>query len=292
MLPKVTQSSFFASALFGLAAVTIWAASPVLIKMSLEGLSLLELFLVRYTLSFLITLPVLWRLIQRLNSKVLASLFPVAVLISVHISLQAFSLTILDAGWYAVIFAFAPVITLVIFKFHFTLEAIVTYAVMLIGAGLFIDFSKLYNSEISIVAFLAAIGTTLAWVFYTKAIAEVQDDLSNWDVAAINNTALFLLSLGATAFFPIELDFLTKSLDVLFPALILAASVPIGYALFSAALRAVPIFTISVQNIELGITVCLGAIFLGETFETTDFLALLLITAGLYRVSRFKEPKR
>lgn len=273
--------------LCGFGAVTIWAAAPVLIKLSLSGLSLLELFAFRYALSFLITLPILFRLARRMNMRMLVTLFPASALIAVHIVLQAYSLLVLDAGWYAMLFAFAPVITLVIFKFYFSIEAIITYAAMLFGVFLFIDLPSLRMNSAGYFGLLAALGTTLAWVFYTRAVAVVQQNYSDWEISAANNTALLIMSICAIVIFPSEIVIRPFSPVVLLPVVLLSVSVPVGYVLFSAALRSAPVFAISVQNIELSITVMLSAVFLAEMLDALDIIGIGIVSLGLYRISKF-----
>ena len=168
-------------------------------------------------------------------------------------------------------------------------EVILTFTAMLFGVLLFVDFTLLSLTGAGCLGVLAALGTTLAWVCYTKVAAGVQDELTNWDIAAINNTALLLCAVGALVIFPPGVDTMSFAKTNLLPAVLLSVGVPIGYALFSAALRAKPVFAISIQNIELGITVILSSIFLAEALNPTDIIGACIVVLGLDRVSTFES---
>ena len=254
----------------------------------MEHLTPIELLVYRYSTSFIITFPFLVRIIRTNAPSGILIYWRIGALISIHIGLQAYCLTLIPAGWYAVIFAFAPFLTLVIFKSTFTPRSIALYAGMLVGAVLFVDMRTMSLEEVGYLGVAAGVGTTVAWVFYTKAVAQLSG-MSNWDIAAVNNTVLAICTWFVAALAPDTIRIAVLDISSYLPAIALAVSVPIGYALFSFALRHTPIFTISAQNIELGITVFAAAVVLGERIAVQQVIGAAIVMAGLWGIAKSEK---
>lgn len=262
-----------AGILASLLAVVIWGVSPAIVKTPAQQLPLAYFLLLRYGMSTILFFPIFSR---SLFSRILEerrSFLLLSISIFVHLSFQIISLRYLSVSWYVVLFALAPLISMLILGQKITGMTAFFFILATLGSWLFLDSDSLnFESWLGIGSLILSI---IAWGFLTKGIKGTQKRVNDLEMTALCNLIAFIAYLGLWLMMELPVSPLNRS--SLLAIGFLSVSVPVGFALFSFALRQATIFALFSQYFEPVVGVISGYLIFNETLSSRQFLGSSLI---------------
>jgi len=269
--------------LAGLTSILIWAAIPVVVKLTLEGLDVSYYIFLRFAVGFLIFVwwtPAVFRRFHRVPLKYWLAL---SADLAANYYFQTRAMEGLPASWYIVIFALNPILALMFLRIRWTRSLAIGVGLATLGTLLF-----LRSSELTVVAspwlyVYLTIGM-LTWVIYTVLVVAFQKVYSDLDITAVTHLLSFI-ALGAVWVAKgavIEPVSLKTWMGVLF----LGAFTPLAYVLFFYALRHLPTFGIVSQYLEPVFGVGFSVLVFHESIGLFQAIGAGLIIVATVSVSK------
>lgn len=277
-----------------IALALLWGGAFLLIKLSLDGFSPLQVALLRIGFGAITLSPVAYFHFKSIDKKMLPWVIFAGFLGSL---LPAFLFSMaeeeLSSGIAGVLSSLTPLFTIIIgvvfFKQRTSNSEISGLFLAFSGAILLILSGKQGNSEFSI---LHALMVVLACVCYASNINIIKYKLSH--VPAMEIASGSLVGVGIVSWIAIFFtDFTTSVMTeqgqqaIVYVVFLGATATGIALILFNRLLKvATPLFASSVTYLIPVIAVLLGIFFRGEVFNWMNLISLIMILLGIYLINK------
>ncbi|HVV67710.1 MAG TPA: DMT family transporter [Patescibacteria group bacterium] len=275
------------SATFG--AIIIWASLPTLVKLIVTQVNVSFFLVQRFFISFLILCWLTPRIIKKLklvDSKILTGFM---IALGANFYLQTYALSQVPAGWYVMIFALNPILTLLLLRHNITLTTWVGIALAVMGTYLFSIAQQGYLSTISPLSIAALLGGMFTWSIYSVLVKKLHAIYSDTELTGLSSLVALITSLliWSISGFPVDAGFI-KYLPV---TLIIGLIVPVAYFLYSYGMRKLPVITVNAQYIEPIFSLFFASLILHENLNRNQYLASLIVIAGTILSSEIFKAK-
>lgn len=275
------------SAIFG--AIIIWASLPILVKLIVSQIDVSFFLAQRFLISFLVLswlTPKITKKLKFTDSKIILG-FIIAT--GANFYLQTYALSQVPAGWYVMIFALNPILTLLLLKHNLTGTTLLGIALAITGTYLFSTAQQGYLSTISPIAIAALLGGMLTWSIYTVLVKKLQIIYSDIELTGLSSLVALIASLLIWSIrgFPVTDGFIKYLPETILIGLI----VPAAYFLYSYGMRKLPIFTVNSQYLEPIFSLFLASFILHESLNRNQYLSSIIVIAGTILSSKIFKPK-
>jgi drug/metabolite transporter (DMT)-like permease len=260
-----------------------------LIKGALQFTSIDELLTLRFFISLLVTLKILFSTLKKfkLISTVNLVVFAI-IIISVFFS-QAYAIDDVPATFYVSIFTLVPIVFLLICREPLNKVAMTGSGLAITGMIVFI-FSLQYKGHLSFWSIILVILSMFTWVAYSLFTKKIQNSFLDKEIVAITTLIGFLSSLSVWFLH----GFHIQNLSLLGLELCCLAGIvlPLALVAYSFSLRHKPVFAIFSQYLEPIFGLIIAVIFLGEKMNVSQLLAAFIIVSGTFLVGIATRKQR
>lgn len=274
----------------GLFAVTIWALFPVLAKLVINGANISSFLMLRFLCSTLMLCWIIPKVISKLSLLRFHKICYLIIIIGLNFYLQTYALSQISAGWYVIIFALNPVLTLLILKYKFVPLTWLGLLIALFGLYLFNIEQVNLHMAIKPIVVIFLTGGMLSWSIYVVLIKDVQNIYSDIEIAALTNFFGFCTSLCIWVIGHAKI--VGFSIHQLILSILLGLFVPVAYFLFSYGLRKSPNFTINAQYFESIISLLFAKSILHENITILQYFSGMVVLMGVMMAGETVVNKR
>lgn len=268
----------------GIIAVLIWGLTPVLTKLGIAGISPINFLIIRYGLSTALLIPILKTVKRQIftnDKRVLLFFFAIAI----HLSSFTYSLKNLPVSWYILLFSLSPIASLFFIKAKLTPRSILYIVVGAAGALCFLSDKFLANFHFK--SFVALLISISSWIYITVQIKWLQNSFSDKQITSIGNLATFLTSVPIWLASGANIPELSSKNWIVIASL--AVIVPLGFYLFSLAIRIFPVFGITSQYLELVFGLLFSHLIFQEPLTPIHLFGAALVILSLLGISTQKN---
>lgn len=268
----------YGAALF---AVFIWGAFPVLIKSALQFASVEQLLTLRFLVSTLIFITFLPTTIKKIRQISFFQFTAFIIAVVVVFYSQTYALDEMPASWYVAVFAFVPIIFMLIYREPLSTMGFIGTALAIIGMLIFF-ISMRHEAGINFWKIILLLISMLAWVGYSVVAKQLHRYLQDRELVALTSLVGLLSSISiwsAHGFHAQNIPFSGLSLCVLAGVVL-----PLALVAYSFSLRFKPVFAVFSQYLEPVIGLIIAALFLGERMGVLQYTAAFIVIVGTFLI--------
>jgi drug/metabolite transporter (DMT)-like permease len=274
-------------AIFG--AIMIWASLPVLVKLIVTQVDVSFFLVQRFIISFLLLSWLTPRIIKKIRFLDRKKILWFIIALGSNFYLQTFALSQVPAGWYVIVFALNPILTLLLLRHNITGTTWAGIALALTGTYLFSIAQPGYLSTVNLVSIVALLGGMFSWSIYTVLVKNLHAIYSDTELTGLSSLVALLASLFIWSLhgFPVSGGFIKYLPETVAIGLI----VPAAYFLYSYGMRKLPVITINAQYLEPIFSLFFASIILHENLNNAQYLASIIVIAGTVLSSELFKTK-
>ena len=286
---KIRSETNLKAVFAGILAIILWGAIPALVKVGAGTLPISFLLLLRFTISFLLVLPIILKTSDRFKLIDKTTWAGLLIVLGANYFFQALAMVELPISWYVVIFSLNPVLALLSLRLKINLKSWMACGVAAISTFVFVRADE-FAGHITALGVISLVVGMLTWVGYTYIAKRLQGLFNDGEVTAITQMismlSVLIMWLGqGTPVVPL-------SSEAFISVLVLGITSPLAYWSFSYSLRYIPVFCIMSQYLEPVVGLLLGFFYFNEVLGTQQLVGstLLILSMGWFATIS-QEPK-